>query len=264
MRRRLRNWPGTPAVLFLLLAATPPAGQGSMTVPVIPSRVSPTTAAHRRTCGLLRRTAMATCGSARGRGSTASMASCSSHWQISVGTVFEDANGAMWLGGVGEVARIAAGAVQVGRIPIPTQSTWFTVAQSSDGHIWLGSVDRLFRFRATAFDRIGRGASRLSGTEFSLSDGLPKPLRAGNGGSARSPAGDLWFVTDDGIAVIDPNVALTADGETATRLTSVEVDDQAVPVLAGARLGSDASRLRITFRAPRASSASCCWWRRKR
>jgi signal transduction histidine kinase/ligand-binding sensor domain-containing protein len=168
----------------------------------------------------------------------------------SVGSVYEDRRGAMWFGDFGAITRIHQGVTEKVQLPSGRPGgVGNTLTQSMNGEIWLGLGNRIIRFHERTLD--GATASRPAGEAFSILDGLPAPLRTiSDSASARSPAGDLWFVTDEGIAIIDPDrVNRHQGGGTSTRITSVEVDERTVAAIDRAVLEPGVSRVRITFSA---------------
>ncbi len=95
------------------------------------------------------------------------------------------------------------------------------------GDLWMGSDLGLMRVRGRSIERkLHDAASRLQVTVFDAADGLPASIfdPLGDQGVLRRPDGDLWFGTEQGVAVIRPSALRTASPDTHPVIEEHEID----------------------------------------
>ena len=138
-----------------------------------------------------------------------------------------------WLSGVAGAGRLdGSRLLTVGeKNGLPT-ATVSAVIPGNDGHLWLATAVGIVRIADQAFqllekDPAAQIAYTLYGTEDGMA-GLPAPL--GSQGAVRAADGRIWFVTTNGITIVDPK-----------RIT----DDWTVPPVHIEGLFADARRLGV-------------------
>lgn len=121
--------------------------------------------------------------------------------------VYEDQDGAMWLGAGDRLTRykndaLSAIASQHG---MPGEALRSIVGDAS-GHLWIGTSGGILRLDEAQFDGVlAEPDKRLEFRAYNSSDGLAGvPIRTGFPNAARSTDGRLWFVTANGLTVVDP------------------------------------------------------------
>ncbi len=95
------------------------------------------------------------------------------------------------------------------------------------GDLWMGSDLGLMRILGKSIERkLHDAASLLQVTVFDAADGLPASIfdPLGDQGVLRRPDGDLWFGTEQGVAVIRPSALRTASPDTHPVIEEHEID----------------------------------------
>ncbi|WP_419805981.1 triple tyrosine motif-containing protein [Terriglobus sp.] len=95
------------------------------------------------------------------------------------------------------------------------------------GDLWMGSDVGLMRVRGRSIERkLQDTAGRLQVTIFDAADGLPASIfdPLGDQGALRRPNGELWFGTEQGVAVIRPSTLRTLSPDTHPVIEEHEVD----------------------------------------
>ncbi|MEZ5288919.1 MAG: two-component regulator propeller domain-containing protein [Vicinamibacterales bacterium] len=88
---------------------------------------------------------------------------------------------------------------------MPAEAVRAIVGDQS-GHLWIGTSGGILRLDREQFDSVLRNPqSRLAFRAYNASDGLAgMPVRTGVPNAVRSTDGRLWFVTANGVTVLDP------------------------------------------------------------
>jgi signal transduction histidine kinase/ligand-binding sensor domain-containing protein len=140
-----------------------------------------------------------------------------------VNTIYEDSQGAVWLGGTQGVSRFTKdGVVTVGQDRLPGYAV-FSILQDDARNLWLAGALGVARMTQQEFE----SAAALPNyqpryTLYDASDGLAgMPVWFGTPSAVRT-AGELWFVTTGGVTVID---ALRRHAESAA--PDVQIDNLA-------------------------------------
>jgi len=149
----------------------------------------------------------------------------------SVEAIAEDANGRIWVGSKEGLSRIGVDghiAAVRGRTDTPIANVrGITFDQS--GNVWLGVSSGILRLDPRQFEQASR--SKETPLDYTLYDtadglrGLPMSPR-GYPTAARSGDGMLWFVTSDGLAVVDPKRLVKAAPVPPVIIESVRADGQ--------------------------------------
>ncbi len=95
------------------------------------------------------------------------------------------------------------------------------------GDLWMGSDLGLMRVRGRSLERkLHDATGRLQLTVFDAADGLPASIfdPLGDQGVVRRPNGDLWFGTEQGVAVVRPSTLRTASPDTHPVIEEHEID----------------------------------------
>jgi signal transduction histidine kinase/ligand-binding sensor domain-containing protein len=121
--------------------------------------------------------------------------------------VFEDSAGAVWFGAGGRLTRFKNGelAAITPAQGLP-QDTIRAIVGDGQDHLWIGTSGGILRMAAAQFDRVlADRDSRLDFRAYNSSDGLAgAPVRSGYPNSVRTADGRLWFVTGNGLTMLDP------------------------------------------------------------
>jgi len=166
--------------------------------------------------------------------------------------VYEDRNGAIWIGGTRGLGRIADGAVDVVSQPsgLPGYGV-FAITEDANGYIWLGVSSGIVRLSASDFEKAARQPRyRLTYRFYDASDGLVGvPARLGFPGAIRHADGTLWFITSRGASVVNPATMAPAAPPPPLRIENVRADDRPVRLVPGAALPPGTSRLLFEYTA---------------
>jgi ligand-binding sensor domain-containing protein len=164
--------------------------------------------------------------------------------------VYEDGNGAIWIGGTRGVARISDDHVDVISQPtdLPGQGV-FAITGDSRGHIWLGVSSGIIQLALSDFDRaITPSRSRLVYRLYDTSDGLVGvPAHGGFPGATLASNGELWFTTSRGASVITPADLDDRTRPSTLRIEGVHADDRPVSLARGSVLPAGTSRLLFEY-----------------
>jgi signal transduction histidine kinase/ligand-binding sensor domain-containing protein len=121
--------------------------------------------------------------------------------------VYEDNNGAVWFGAGERLTRFKDGVLSsITRSNGLPAETIRAIASDTDGYLWIGTSGGIFRLAESEFDRATKeSVGHLEFRSYNSSDGLAGvPIRVGAPSAARSSDGQLWFVSGNGVTVVDP------------------------------------------------------------
>lgn len=120
---------------------------------------------------------------------------------------YEDRDGVVWFGAGGRLTRFKNGVVAAitPANGLPPQ-TIRAIVGDAQGHLWIGTSGGILRMAAAEFDRVlADPHGRVDFRAYNSSDGLAgAPVRSGYPNAIRSTDGRLWFVTGNGLTVLDP------------------------------------------------------------
>jgi signal transduction histidine kinase len=120
---------------------------------------------------------------------------------------YEDQSGSIWFAAGQRLTRFKDGRLSAitGNRGMPPDAVRAIVGDSS-GHLWLGTSGGILRFHPGTFDEVLNDPSqRFQFRAYNSSDGLAGvPVRNGFPNATRAKDGTLWFVTTNGLTVVDP------------------------------------------------------------
>lgn len=140
--------------------------------------------------------------------------------------VHEDDRGTLWFGSGDRLTRFKDGALSAitGANGLPEAIR--AVVTDKDGHLWIGTSGGIIRVGDGEFDRVRADSERrVDYRSYNSSDGLPgSPVRLGYPNAVRSADGRLWFVTGNGVTVVDPARLSATRPAPAVRITRVSAN----------------------------------------
>jgi ligand-binding sensor domain-containing protein/AraC-like DNA-binding protein len=129
----------------------------------------------------------------------------------------------------------------------------YKILEDSRGHLWIGSADGIFRVGKANLNALAAGKiNRLECTSFGFSDGLKSlECRLGARNSAiKTAAGELWFGTRRGIAVVNPERVTVNKYPPPVVLKEVLINYEAIPPDQPGRSFKDVKDVLFSFTAP--------------
>ena len=169
-----------------------------------------------------------------------------------ISAFLEDRDGTLWVGSHRGLARLERGRfVGLNDRPRPGGSAVIGITQDDEGLIWVATTSHILRFSSREFTQ----ATVDPSYRFTVLNDWGPPAESperwwgGHPMSARTTDGELWFVTRDGAAVVDPRQV--GDPEpTAVRVDRVRAGQQMLVPAGGAQVPAGATRLEIEYSAP--------------
>jgi signal transduction histidine kinase len=162
------------------------------------------------------------------------------------------ADGTVWFGTLGGgLVRYASGST----VAVTTRegfpdNTIYGIVDDGMGFFWLSSNRGLFRVAIEELERLASGhADAVSPVLFGYHDGMPSEACRGFGQPAgcRARDGRLWFPTDRGIAVIDPNRLSTSEGGPPVVIERLVIDGRAIEPREHIEIGPDGRQFEFHF-----------------
>jgi signal transduction histidine kinase/ligand-binding sensor domain-containing protein len=114
---------------------------------------------------------------------------------------------------------------------LPTDQISGIIDSPANGDLWLGSHEGVFRINESQLESFRAGRSkRIFGSSFGLTDGLKSLVINADGRPSvvRASDGMLWWSTEEGVAVVNPNDSLVHDKPGKTMIERVVADGQMV------------------------------------
>src|SRR5262249_3453436 len=175
---------------------------------------------------------------------------------LRVGTVraiHEDAVGTVWFGGTEGLAFLTTANQLVTlsrKNGLPSDSV-SAVIDDQNGNIWIGTAAGIVRVDHRDIANIFSDSTYpINYALYDVSDGLAGvPMRFGSPSAARDRDGRLWFVTANGLTVVDPRRADLPHLAPPVRIESLIVDGRPSDVIAPVRIPAGASRLEFDYTA---------------
>jgi signal transduction histidine kinase/ligand-binding sensor domain-containing protein len=179
----------------------------------------------------------------------------------SIRSLYEDRDGTLWIGTYdGGLARLADG--HLTRFTTSDglfDSGVFQILEDSRGYLWMSCNRGIYRVAKADLDAFARGAARtISSVAYGKSDGMRNP--ESNGGEwpagIKTRRGELWFPTQDGVAVINPDhVAVNTTLPTVV-IESAAVNREPVNLNDAVRIQPGRENLEIAYTAPSLTNSS--------
>lgn len=169
-----------------------------------------------------------------------------------VGALLEDRHGAIWTGANGGLARFKDGRVDTltGASGFPV-SNISSICEDDEGDLWVGVRSGLVRFSPAEFDKaVANPTYQVRYRIYDPWDGLPgSPIWFGFPTATKGTDGRLWFVTSNGLAVLDPRRVDRERLPTTVRIEAVAADGMNVELDGGGRLPPNTSRVQFDYTA---------------
>jgi signal transduction histidine kinase/ligand-binding sensor domain-containing protein len=164
--------------------------------------------------------------------------------------VREDAAGVVWLGGTAGITRYENGrAVTLhgdDRFPIRRV---MAIIQDRRRRLWIATTAGIFGIEPDALARAAVDSSyRPPYVQYDKSDGLAGvPALLSDSPAVRTTAGALWFVTTNGITILEPRDADERVAPPTVSVDSVNVDDKPIAPLRDVTLAAGTRRLQVEY-----------------
>jgi signal transduction histidine kinase/streptogramin lyase len=165
--------------------------------------------------------------------------------------IYEDSRGAIWIVEESALHRFTAGtiltATSMNGLPGPLSA----MVEDNTGNFWIGASTGILRVTRGEFDDLARDPShQLRFSVYDRSDGLAAmPTRRGRPPAVRGRDGRLWFVTGNGVTVIDPQTIAVNPPPPQVYVDAIVVDDRRLDPIATAQLPGGTTRLEIDYTA---------------
>ncbi len=173
----------------------------------------------------------------------------------SIRAFHEDRDGMLWIGGSRGLGRFTDGRfVTLPRTNnFPTESVTGIMDDDADG-LWFGTASGIVGINRIQLGRTDmRSAEQIPYILLNSSDGVAGTTGwNGQRSAARSQNGDIWFLTDRGITILDPRT-LRQDPHppiSSVRIDSVAVNERRSPTSTAMQLSPNVTRLEIDYTVP--------------
>jgi ligand-binding sensor domain-containing protein/signal transduction histidine kinase len=167
-----------------------------------------------------------------------------------VRSIFEDRHGTIWVGMSGGLSRFEHGrfVTLTGKHGLPGNSVE-AIIEDDERHLWLGLSTEIIRLPVSEFDKaVATQPYGIHYVRYDSSDGLRgNPLGLIYPNAARADDGTLWFVTSDGLAVVDPRRRQKDRLPVPVRIEHVVANDRPFDPTPQLRLPALTSRLQIDY-----------------
>lgn len=173
--------------------------------------------------------------------------------------IHEDPDGTLWFATTQGLRRFRDGAIRVVSEANGLPSAFLTgMVADEDGYFWLVFTSGVIRLARHEIERAVRDPGyRVRYAHYDISDHLPVPAMCMNRPTAaRRADGTLWFVTETGVAMIDPRHFVEAGPIPAVHVERVLADGNRIQPVDHLELPPTTSRLRIDYSAPSVANAS--------
>jgi signal transduction histidine kinase/ligand-binding sensor domain-containing protein len=124
-----------------------------------------------------------------------------------VSSLYTDPSGALWVAADGGLSRLKNGRIDTltSRNGLPCDRVGW-VSEDAARSLWLGTACGLVRIARPEIDAWTGATGRLRTTLFDQTDGVNSFINASfSSAVARSSDGKMWFISPDGVSVVDPD-----------------------------------------------------------
>jgi signal transduction histidine kinase/ligand-binding sensor domain-containing protein len=134
----------------------------------------------------------------------------------------------------------------------------FSILEDENGDLWLGTSVGIVHVTSAEIEKaLTDPGHHIQYRLFDRSDGLRgAPIALGHPTAARGNDGTLWFVTDSGVAVVDPKRLQETPTSTPTILEDVVVDGRGIGTMTTSPLPASPRRVEFQFTAFNLRSSS--------
>ncbi len=169
-----------------------------------------------------------------------------------VATIYDDHDGAVWVGGRYGLSRVREASVMTvnSQNGLPDDIT--TIVEDNSGVLWVGCGSGILRLEKSEFDKAAADRNyQLRFQVFDTSDGTAGSPLSGRSKSARATDGRLWFATSAGLTIVDPSdPGVTPTSSPAPPVVeSLAANGQIQIVHPGLRLSSGTTHLQFDYTA---------------
>lgn len=167
-------------------------------------------------------------------------------------SIYEDKQGALWIGTYGEgLSRFKNDRFfnYTEDDGLPNNDV-FAIEEDERGNFWISSNQGIYRIKKKELNDFADGQiNRISGTRYGKKDGMLN--NECNGGrqpaSVRDREGHFWFPTQNGIAVVDPDVEIFNPIAPSVVIESAIVERNSIDINKGLFIGAGKKDIEIKF-----------------
>jgi signal transduction histidine kinase/ligand-binding sensor domain-containing protein len=170
-------------------------------------------------------------------------------------SIYEDHDGVLWIGTYSQ----GLGRLQNGRFSSFTEREGlfnngvFQILEDADSNLWISCNRGIYRVSKRELNGVAAGAlTSVHSTAYGKTDGIFDPEC--NGGiwpaGIKTRDGKLWFPTEDGVAVIDPEKVIRDPEPPPVIVESVLLDRVPLPVTTALHIAPGHDDLEIHYTAP--------------
>lgn len=169
-----------------------------------------------------------------------------------VRSIYEDAEGTFWIGTYDEgLSRFKDGKFFNYKKKDGLFSNGvFAIQEDEHGYFWISSNQGIYRVNKQALDDFANGnISKIHSIGYGKEDGMLN--NECNGGrqpsSIKDETGKIWFPTQDGVVVVDPNLEIRNSKPPSAIIESATVDRQSIDIKKGLVIEPGKKNLAIKF-----------------
>ena len=186
----------------------------------------------------------------------------------SIRSLYEDRDGVLWIGTYDG----GLGRLENGRLTRYTlgdglfNNGVFQILEDSRGYLWMSCNRGIYRVAKSELNAFAQGKSHaISSVAYGKSDGMRNAECNGGLSPAgiRARNGDLWFPTQDGVVVIDPDQVEVNASAPAVVIESASVDQKPVELNNAIRIPPGRENLEIEYTAPTLANSNQIKYRYK-
>jgi signal transduction histidine kinase/ligand-binding sensor domain-containing protein len=174
----------------------------------------------------------------------------------SVWSIYEDHEGTIWIGTYdGGLARLKDGAFHVyGERDGLFSDGVYQILEDAHGNLWISCSHGIYRVSESELNQVADGLrKKVTSVAYGKIDGMVDLESNGGIGSAGIKAhdGKMWFPTQDGVVVFDPNAATSDNQPPPVVIESGLLDRSPIPVTGTLRIPPGKTSLEIQYTALR-------------